>query len=93
MTRVRFLQAHRMYMPGETAGFPDAEAEALIAAGKAVDADAASMVEAQKPAADTEVAAVDPQAVADAASIPADAAIAAQAPAEADAVTPAKKRG
>ena len=85
-----------MYMPGETAGFSDAEAEALIAAGKAVDAYAASMVESQEPVADTDVAAVDAQSVVDAASIQADAdaaAIAAQAAAEGDAAPPAKKRG
>ncbi|ETD02897.1 hypothetical protein [Rhodobacter capsulatus] len=55
-----------MYMPGETAGFSDADAEALIAAGKAVNADAA-MVEAQEPAADTEAAEVQAEAAYEAA--------------------------
>lgn len=82
MTRVRFLQAHLMYMPGETAGFSEVEAEALIAAGRAVNADAA-MVEAQEPAADTEFA--DGQADA--------AAVEALAVSKTEAAQPAKKRG
>ncbi|WP_241772247.1 hypothetical protein ACTTAL_03465 [Rhodobacter capsulatus] len=71
-----------MYMPGETAGFSKADAEALIAAGKAVNADAAT-VEAQEPAADTEAAEVQAEA----------AAVEAQAVTETEAAPPAKKRG
>jgi len=41
MKRVRFSRAHLMYQAGETAGFDDAVAAALIASGMAVDADVA----------------------------------------------------
>ena len=37
MKRVKFLRSHKMYQPGEKAGFDDKIADALIAAGFAVD--------------------------------------------------------
>lgn len=40
MKVVRFLRVYRMYQPGETAGFGDAEALDLIKRGIAVDPDA-----------------------------------------------------
>lgn len=39
--RVTFIRAHRMYQPGEDAGFPISQADELIKAGFAVDAAAA----------------------------------------------------
>lgn len=41
MIVVRFVRTHRMYQPGESAGFDDAEAQRLIESGVAVDPKAA----------------------------------------------------
>ena len=56
MKVIRFMTGYRMYQPGETAGFADAEAGALISAGIAIDeaeaqAKAAAAAEAQAKAA------------------------------------------
>ena len=40
MKVVKFLRSHRMYQPGETAGFDDATAKVLISSGVAVDPNA-----------------------------------------------------
>lgn len=37
MKSVKFLRSHKMYQPGETAGFDDKVAEGLISSGVAVD--------------------------------------------------------
>lgn len=53
MIVVRFVRTHRMYQPGESAGFDDAEAQRLIESGVAVDpkkADAAAAAQARKKA-------------------------------------------
>ena len=62
MKAVRFLKAHRMYQPGEEAGFEDTVADALIASGHAVDAKAARAAAAVKAAEDAEKAAADAKA-------------------------------
>jgi len=46
MRVVRFVKTYRMYQPGERAGFAEAEAEALIAQGFAVDPIAAAQAAA-----------------------------------------------
>ncbi|MFP1646113.1 hypothetical protein [Pontitalea aquivivens] len=50
MKRVRFLKTHLMYQPGETAGFSDAVAATLIAAGVAIDPEAQAKAEAEAAA-------------------------------------------
>ncbi len=59
MKAVRFLKAHRMYQPGEEAGFEDTVADALIASGHAVDAKAARAAAAVKAAEDASKAAAE----------------------------------
>lgn len=75
MRVVRFVKTYRMYQPGERAGFAEAEAEALIAQGFAVDPIAA----AQAAAAAAAEAEAEAAAAAAAAEAEAEAAAAAAA--------------
>ena len=61
MKAVRFVNAHRMYQPGEIAGFSHADAAELIASGVAVDAAApvAKPLEAEVDVVDPRVAAIE----------------------------------
>lgn len=88
MKVVRLTKAYRMYQPGETAGFDDAQAESLIAQGLAVDPEAVkAQAEADaKAAAEKAQADADAKAAAEKAQAEADAKAAAEkAQAEADA--------
>jgi hypothetical protein len=67
MKRVRFLKAHRMYQPGEEAGFEIGVANGLIASGHAIDPVAAKAAEvAAQAEADAKAAEAAAQAEADA---------------------------
>jgi hypothetical protein len=59
MKCVRFIRAHLMYQPGETAGFDDAVADALIAQGRAIDLAAVEAADAAAAEAAAEAAAKD----------------------------------
>lgn len=72
MKVIKFLSGHLMYQPGETAGFADDVALALIEAGVGVDA--AAQAEADATAAKAEADAAAAQAEADAAAAQAEAA-------------------
>lgn len=69
MKVVRFVKTYRMYQSGERAGFPEAEADALIRQGFAVDPEmAAALQEAAdaQAAAEADAAQLRREAVADA---------------------------
>lgn len=96
MRRVTFTRPHRMYQPGETAGFPDEQAAALIAEGFGWDPDGPRPAEIEaKAKADADAkAAAEAQAKADAeAKAKADAAAQAKADAEAKAKADADAKG